>query len=69
MEEQVVSVGFEDIFSIVCPYCMTQVELYLDPTSNGTLVEDCEVCCNPIDVTVAVEDGAVAGFEAFSLEQ
>ncbi len=27
-------------------------------------VEDCEVCCNPIDVTYAVEDGEVSYFEA-----
>ena len=60
MEEQVVSVGFEDIFSIVCPYCMTQVELYLDPTSNGTLVEDCEVCCRPWEINVGRDADGVA---------
>lgn len=60
MEEQVVSVGFEDIFSVVCPYCMTHVELYLDPTSNGTLVEDCEVCCRPWEINVGRDADGVA---------
>ena len=36
MEEQVVSVGFEDVFDVVCPHCFTRVELYVDPTSVGS---------------------------------
>ena len=27
-------------------------------------VEDCEVCCQPIEVRYRVEDDAVCGFEA-----
>ncbi len=27
-----------------------------------TYVEDCEVCCAPIAVTYAVEDGGIAAF-------
>ena len=29
-----------------------------------TYVEDCEVCCNPIEITYAVEDGALSSFDA-----
>lgn len=31
-------------------------------------VEDCEVCCNPIEIKYTVEDGALASFEAKVLE-
>jgi hypothetical protein len=33
-----------------------------------TYVEDCEVCCNPIEVRYVVEDGAVVDFRAKVLE-
>jgi hypothetical protein len=35
-----------------CPYCGAWQELILDPASEGTMVQDCEVCCEPWDMTV-----------------
>ena len=32
-------------------------------------VEDCEVCCRPIEVTYVVEDDALVEFAARSIEQ
>lgn len=32
--------------------------------TEQTYVEDCEVCCQPIEVSYAVEEGAVVEFEA-----
>ena len=29
-----------------------------------TYIEDCEVCCRPIEIRYAVEDGFLVGFEA-----
>ena len=43
--------------------------MLLDPSVNQTYVEDCEVCCNPIEVTVSFEDGALTTFAAESIEQ
>jgi hypothetical protein len=31
-------------------------------------VEDCEVCCRPIEITYAVEDGALVEFSAGATE-
>jgi len=31
-------------------------------------VEDCEVCCNPIEINYSVEDYALSGFAAKVLE-
>jgi Cysteine-rich CPXCG len=33
-----------------------------------TYVEDCEVCCNPIEVSYTVQDGDLAEFNAKILE-
>jgi hypothetical protein len=33
-----------------------------------TYVEDCEVCCNPIEVSYSVEDDALSSFGAKVLE-
>jgi len=33
-----------------------------------TYVEDCEVCCNPIEISYTVQDDGLANFEAKVLE-
>ena len=43
----------EDRFLVTCPYCGEAVEIYLEPDVRGTLVQDCEVCCNPWQVRVS----------------
>ena len=42
-----------DEFLITCPYCGEEMEIYLEPDVDGTLVQDCEVCCNPWRVRVS----------------
>jgi hypothetical protein len=39
----------------VCPYCGSELELAVD-TSAGSqeYIEDCEVCCAPISITLQV---------------
>lgn len=49
-----------DVVSVQCPYCFEPVEIDLDPETEGSFVQDCEVCCNPWALTVRRdEDGAV----------
>lgn len=48
----------DDTFQVTCPYCGEHVEIYLEPDVRGSLVQDCEVCCNPWRVSVnGDEDG------------
>ncbi|MGH8609579.1 MAG: CPXCG motif-containing cysteine-rich protein [Gammaproteobacteria bacterium] len=42
----------QDHFPITCPYCGGAVEIYLEPDIEGSLVQDCEVCCNPWQLQV-----------------
>jgi hypothetical protein len=41
-----------DQFLITCPYCGEEVEIYVEADVRGTLVQDCEVCCNPWRIRV-----------------
>lgn len=40
----------EDSYVVQCPYCGETVEVYFEPDVVGSLVQDCEVCCNPWQV-------------------
>lgn len=42
----------EDLVHAQCPYCGSWQDLVLDPWSSGQMVEDCEVCCQPWEMTV-----------------
>ena len=48
-----------------CPYCWETISMVLDLSVEGqTYVEDCEVCCRPIEVTYTVADEAIEDFRA-----
>jgi len=52
-----------------CPYCGEEISMILELTvRRQTYVEDCEVCCHPIQVTYTVEDGTLASFVAKMLD-
>lgn len=44
-------------FEVTCPYCGETCEIFLESDVTGTLIQDCEVCCNPWRVRVVYEDG------------
>lgn len=48
-----------------CPYCWQRVSVLLD-LSNGSqgYVEDCEVCCEPIQIRFVCELGEIVSFSA-----
>ena len=48
-----------------CPYCAQNISMVLDLSVRGqTYIEDCEVCCNPIEIRYTVVDHEVEEFEA-----
>jgi prolyl-tRNA synthetase len=49
---------WNDTIEVQCPYCGERVEITLEPDVWGTMVQDCEVCCNPWRVRVTRADGA-----------
>ena len=43
--------------SVQCPYCWERFTLLVDGSiETQEYVEDCEVCCRPIDFIVLVDD-------------
>lgn len=42
-----------DTLEVQCPYCGEMVEISIEGDVYGTLVQDCEVCCNPWQLTVS----------------
>ena len=53
-----------------CPYCWEDISILLDPSiATQTLIEDCEVCCNPIEITSQFSNNELLAFEAKDLGQ
>lgn len=53
-----------------CPYCWEEVSMLMDPSIvRQTYIEDCEVCCNPIEVTPEFQNSDLVGFEAREIGQ
>jgi hypothetical protein len=56
-------------YFFTCPYCWEEISMVLDTSvRRQTYVEDCEVCCNPIEVRYVVDDEGGIEFEARVLE-
>ena len=48
-----------------CPYCGKEISMLLDLSeTNQRYIEDCEVCCNPIEVLYVTDGEAVTLFDA-----
>jgi hypothetical protein len=60
--------GMDDTASVICPSCGEEIELVLDPGGGPVqeYVEDCEVCCHPMQLTVTWDDDGVAHAHAVS---
>lgn len=53
-----------------CPYCWEEISVLLDPSvSRQTYIEDCEVCCRPIEFRVIFEENELIEFDASDIEQ
>ncbi|WP_297798145.1 CPXCG motif-containing cysteine-rich protein [uncultured Eudoraea sp.] len=53
-----------------CPYCWEEISMLLDPSiAQQQYVEDCEICCNPIEINSQFTHNELESFQANSLEQ
>lgn len=58
----------EHFFS--CPYCYEEISMLLDPSiTKQKYIEDCEVCCNPIEIQFEIEGEDLVFFDALDIEQ
>ena len=48
-----------------CPYCFEFGLKLIDfSIKSQNFIEDCEVCCNPIEFNVELQNGIIISFEA-----
>lgn len=51
--------------ALQCPYCWQKISLLVDTSIEmQEYVEDCEVCCRPIDFLVEVDEQGLASVNA-----
>jgi len=54
-----------------CPYCWERIPMVLDDNGEKETVEyieDCEVCCRPIELRFRFDGGSLVFFEALKME-
>lgn len=54
-----------DALTIQCPYCGELITLFIEPDSQGQdYIEDCTVCCRPIELHLNLTDEGVTQLTA-----
>jgi hypothetical protein len=53
-----------------CPYCWAEISMLLDTSEQHQVyIEDCEVCCNPIEISVGFNNNELSTFQVNNIEQ
>lgn len=52
-----------------CPYCWEEISMILDTSTSESYIEDCETCCNPIEIKTQFMSNELQSFEAINIEQ
>lgn len=53
-----------------CPYCWEYISMLLDNSiSRQKYIEDCEVCCNPMQVSLQFKNTELVDFQVDNIEQ
>ncbi|MGK0307489.1 MAG: hypothetical protein ACI8RP_000441 [Urechidicola sp.] len=59
---------FEHFFQ--CPHCWEEISFLLDSSERSlNYIEDCEVCCNPIEISAKFENSEIQSFVATEIGQ
>lgn len=49
----------------LCPYCWERISVLVDVSQkHQNYIEDCEVCCNPIQLIIRAENNKIISFQA-----
>jgi len=60
----------EDEHFFTCPHCWQTVSMVLDLSiAEQSYIEDCEVCCNPIQISYRAENFELTDFSVDGIEQ
>ncbi len=65
MHEAAAVTAWLDNRDITCPWCWETISVEIDLSAGGQrYVEDCQVCCQPIEITFEVDDGELSDVRA-----
>ena len=57
-------------FFFQCPYCWEEISMIFDKSLyEDSYIEDCEVCCNPIEFEIKCTSNGLIDFQARSIDQ
>ena len=55
----------ETEFFFSMSFCFSKISMVIEVyCGSQTYIEDCEVCCRPIEISYTVEENQVVGFQA-----
>lgn len=56
--------------NIICPYCAQRITLVLDRGiwEKTDIIEECEVCCRPIEIYYELIDNEISIFSCNTIE-
>ncbi len=49
-----------------CPHCLERISMILEPSGDEgpqVYIEDCEVCCNPIEISFEAKKNKISNFQ------
>lgn len=53
-----------------CPYCWETISMLLDTSISKTnYIEDCEICCQPIEINIEFTESELISFNAQNIDQ
>jgi len=53
-----------------CPYCWENISMLFDTSVNDQVyIEDCEICCNPIEINPVFENAELILLNISSIDQ
>ena len=55
--------------NFTCPYCWEVVDVQLEFSVSETYIQDCEVCCNPIEIKTKWSGEDLTSFDVKSIGQ
>ena len=56
-------------YFFLCPYCGEEISVLVDLSCpSQTYIEDCEVCCQPIQISYRAIDDQVTAFQALAIQ-
>jgi hypothetical protein len=60
---------FESEIFFYCPYCGEKISMILESLYGGqTYIEDCEVCCRPIEVNYKAQNNEIISLDVKRLD-